>query len=126
MKRSLFEFVLLWDTLSDINVIDDAIEESILHFALGTCRYDIWSWFESECAEISAAVAIMGGYAKCAFSALAFTGGADTLIDGFYINRIYLSERRSDSYQARKKLIMVCEQLQSAICSHYNIKGCYG
>ncbi|CRY84096.1 Uncharacterised protein [Yersinia intermedia] len=41
MKRSLFEFFLFSDTLSDINVITDAIEESILNFAFGTCRYDI-------------------------------------------------------------------------------------
>jgi len=126
MKRSLLEYILLWDSLGKISVSGDAIEEPFLHFSAGTDRFDIWAWFESECPEFSAAVAIGGGYGERLFPAIAFTSGADTLFDGCYINRIYLSDSSNDSNQDRKKLrLTVCKQLQESIWVYYRHRGCF-
>ena len=39
----------LWEALGSIPTNnDDELEEEFLHFEAGTCRYDVWHWFESE------------------------------------------------------------------------------
>lgn len=40
---------VLWECLGDIPIDDnDQITEPFLRFPAGTCRFDIWHWFESS------------------------------------------------------------------------------
>ena len=39
----------LWQKLGDIPIDkDENIEETFLHFNIGTNRFEIWHWFEEE------------------------------------------------------------------------------
>jgi len=49
--RNLKEATKLWDELGDIPcdpINDTEIEESFLHFEIGTDKFEIWHWFEEE------------------------------------------------------------------------------
>ena len=40
----------LWNDLGNIPVNkNEEIDESFLHFSIGTSIYEIWHWFEDEC-----------------------------------------------------------------------------
>jgi hypothetical protein len=44
---NLIEIKKLWNDLGDIPVNDrEEIDETFLHFQIGTSIYDIWHWFE--------------------------------------------------------------------------------
>jgi len=39
----------LWHDFSDIPINDlDEIETPFLHFPAGTCRFDVWHWFDER------------------------------------------------------------------------------
>lgn len=43
------ELLKLWQQFSEVPVNDDdEIEESFLHFGVGTDRFEVWKWFEEQ------------------------------------------------------------------------------
>lgn len=45
----MIELLKLWFQFSNIPVNDqDEIEESFLHFDVGTDKMDVWKWFEEQ------------------------------------------------------------------------------
>ncbi|WP_277821299.1 hypothetical protein [Palleniella muris] len=41
---------LLWNRFAEIPVNnDDEIEEPFLNFEAGTCKFDVWHWFDKRC-----------------------------------------------------------------------------
>lgn len=50
MRKTLEELRRLWDEFSEVPVDnDDAIERDFHGFESGTCRMDVWSWFDEKC-----------------------------------------------------------------------------
>ena len=44
-----YDLEQLWDAFGDIPINDlDEIEEPFLDFPAGTCRFDIWHWFDER------------------------------------------------------------------------------
>ena len=46
---SMDALLSLWHDFSDVPINDlDEIEKPFLHFPTGTCRFDIWHWFDER------------------------------------------------------------------------------
>lgn len=42
-------YLKLWHEFSNVSVNDaDEIEESFIHFEIGTYKFDIWTWFDKK------------------------------------------------------------------------------
>lgn len=47
--RSLLTLIELWDLFGDIPIDrNDKIEQKFLSFPIGSDRFDIWAWFETQ------------------------------------------------------------------------------